>query len=211
MVDNCRRAREANLPVFLSVSRNRYLGEDIIETIRVAKELSKTVLINSFYTSPREETGRSGYQDDAATEMYINALRYMNQIEGNEAVVVSEDCLPPCGGPHHEILERGFLCGGGRSAFAIDWRGTMTPCTDMTLIRSYPLKDSFAAAWSRINQEVNNWPRVPECKGCAYNGVCNNCAASVLRYADPGKRPVGLCEQTREFVRNGVKRIPDCE
>ena len=211
VVDNFRRAREANLPVFLSVTPNRYLGEDIIETIRVAKELSKTVLINSFYTSPREETGRSGYQDDAATEMYINAFRYMNQLEGDETVAVSEECLPPCGGPHHEIPERGFLCGGGRSAFAIDWRGTMTPCTDMTLIRSYPLKDGFAAAWSKVNQEVNNWPRVPECKGCAYNGVCNNCAASVLRYADPGKRPIGLCEQTRDFVRNGVKRIPDCE
>ena len=78
VVDNFRRAREANLPVFLSVTPNRYLGEDIIETIRIAKELSKTVLINSFYTSPREETGRSGYQDDAATEMYINAFRYIN-------------------------------------------------------------------------------------------------------------------------------------
>ena len=211
VADNFRRAREAGLPVFLSITPSRYLGEDIIETIRVAKELSNTVMINSFYTSPREETGRSGYQDDAATEMYINAFRYMDQIEGNETAAVSEECLPPCGGPHHEILERGFLCGGGRSSFAIDWRGTMTPCTDMTLIRSFPLKEGFSAAWSQINQEVNNWPRVPECKGCAYNGVCNNCAASMLRYAEPGKKPVGLCKQTREFVRNGVKRIRDCE
>ena len=79
------------------------------------------------------------------------------------------------------------------------------------MIRSYPLKDGFATAWSRINQEVNNWPRVPECMGCAYEDVCNHCAARTLRYAEPGKVPTGLCEQTREMVRNGALYIPECE
>ena len=210
VADNFRRAAEADLPVFISITPSRYLGEDIFETIRAARELSRTVMINTFYTSPREETGRSGYQGDAETELYIRALQYMNRLEGHETVPVSEACLPPCGGSCRTAAERGFLCGGGRSSFAIDWKGTMTPCTDMTLIRGYPLQEGFAAAWSKVNREVNNWPRVPECAGCAYDDVCHNCAASVLRYADPGKKPAGLCAQTREFVRCGVKRIPEC-
>lgn len=211
VVKNFKQASDAGLPVFISITPNRFLGEDIFETIRIAKELSNKVIINTFYTSPREETGRSGYQDDADTDLYIRAIKYRAQLEGQKPIEINEERLPPAGGPCHETSECGFLCGGGRSAFAIDWKGIMTPCTDLDMIRSYPLKDGFATAWSRINQEVNNWPRVPECMGCAYEDVCNHCAAKTLRYAVPGKVPTALCEQTREMVRNGALYIPECE
>ena len=211
VMDNIRRLEEADIPFYISITPNRYLGEDVFETIRAAKELSRNVIINTFYISPREETGRSGYQGDVETELYIRALRYMYELDGQEITGVDEESLPPCGGPDHEISEYGFRCGGGRSSFVINWKGILTPCTNMTWIRGYPLKEGFAGAWSGMNREVNNWPRIPECKGCAYNGVCRNCAASALRYAGPGKKPTGLCEQTREFVRNGVLHIPECE
>lgn len=211
VINNFRQAKDAGLPVFISITPSKYLGEDIFETIRIARALSKKVLINNFYTSPREETGRSGYQDDADAELYIGAIKYLKQLDGINLAEIDEDKLPPIGGPCHETSECGFQCGGGRSAFAIDWKGAITPCTDMDMIRGYPLKDGFAAAWSKINQEVNNWPRVPECKGCPYEGVCNHCAARTMRYSEPGKIPVGLCEQTREMVRNGVMHIPECD
>lgn len=211
VVNNIKHASEAGLPVFISITPNRYLGEDIFETIRIAKELSKKVFINTFYTSPREETGRSGYQDDANTELYIRAIKYLARLNGRETIEINEEKLPPIGGNCHETSECGFQCGGGRSAFAIDWKGTITPCTDMDIIRGYPLEEGFAAAWAQINQEVNNWPRVPECEGCAYEEACDKCAAKMLRYAEPGKVPTELCEQTREFVRNGVKHISACE
>ena len=211
VVNNIRQASDAGLPVFISITPNRYLGEDIFETIRIAKELCEKVLINTFYTSPREETGRSGYQDDADMELYIRAIKYMAQLNGEEIIEINEEKLPPTGGPCHKTSECGFQCGGGRSAFAIDWKGAITPCTDMDMIRGYPLEEGFATAWSKINQEVNNWPRVPECEGCAYEEACDKCAAKMLRFAEPGKVPIGLCEQTREFVRNGLKHIADCD
>ena len=209
--NNIKRAIDAGLPVFVSITPNRYLGEDIFETIRVAKELGRSVVINTFYTSPREETGRSGYQDDADMDLYIRAIQYMGELDGHKTVEIGEEQLPPTGGPCHETTECGFLCGGGRSSFAIDWKGTMTPCTDMDMIRGYPLEDGFTAAWSKVNQEVNHWPRVPECEGCPYEKGCDKCAAKMLRYAEPGKVPTALCERTREFVRNGIGDIPECE
>ena len=211
VVTNIKQAKDAGLPVFISITPNRHLGEDIFETIRIARELCKHVVINTFYTSPREETGRSGYQDDADLDLYIRAIRYMGELNGQKAAEINEEKLPPAGGPCHETAECGFECGGGRSSFAIDWKGTMTPCTDMDLIRSYPLKDGFASAWLRINQAVNQWPRIPECKGCAYENVCNHCASNARRYAEPGKVPTALCERTREMVRRGVIHIPECE
>lgn len=211
VVNNFKQASDAGLPVFISITPNRYLGEDIFETIRIAKELSNKVIINTFYTSPREETGRSGYQDDADTDLYIRAIKYMAQLDGRKTVEVSEEKLPLIGGPCHETTECGFQCGGGRSAFSINWEGALTPCTDMDMIRGYPLADGFVAAWSKVNQVVNSWPRVPECEGCAYEEACDRCAAKMLRFAEPGKVPTGLCERTREFVRNGLKHIPECD
>ena len=155
VADNIKRAAEADLPIFLAVTPNRYLGEDIFETLRVAKELYQKVVINTFYTSPREDTGRSGYQHDADTELYIRALKYLKALNGIDTVEIDEDRLPPCGGPCHELSECGLQCGGGRSGFAIDWEGRMTPCTDLVGIQGYPLRDGFAAAWAKVNREAN--------------------------------------------------------
>ena len=211
VVNNFKRAMEADLPVYISITPNKYLGEDLLETIRVAKGLCRNVVINNLFTTPREETGRSEQKDDADFELYIRAFKFYNQLEGYETVEINEEVLPPCGGPCHETTECGLKCGGGRSSFAIDWKGTMTPCTDLNMICGYPLKDGFDAAWSKINHEVNQWPRVPECNGCPYYSVCHHCAANMLLFAEPGKQPTALCEQTRELVRNGIKHIPDCE
>ena len=211
IADNIKQAVKADLPVYISITPNKYLGEDLLETIRMAKDLCKIVFINNTIMAPRKETGRSEQQDDIELDLYIRACQLCFGMEGQKPSVISEDKLPPCGGPSHEVSEYGLLCGGGRSSFAIDWKGTMTPCTDLDIISAYPLKDGFTTAWSKINQTVNQWPRVPECKGCAYESACNNCAANVLRFAERGKMPTGLCERTKELVRNGVRSIPECE
>ncbi len=209
--NNIRNAIDAKIPVNLSITPSIYLGEDLLETVRVAKEMCRSVTINNCFMYPREETGRSGQWDDVDTDLYIRALQYAQELDGRAATPISEEKLPPYGGPCHETSECGFLCGGGRSGFAIDWKGTMMPCVNFQQIRGYPLKDGFAAAWSKVNYEANHWPRIPECDGCAYETVCNHCASNALQYAEPGKVPTAICERTREMVRNGVFRLPECE
>ncbi len=211
VVDNIKRAVEADLPVRINITPSSYLGEDIFETIRTARQICESVMINSTYTSPREETGRAGLQGDAELELYIRAYRYVDQLDGYETTEIDEKDLPPCGGSCHKADGCGLLCGGGRSSFAIDWRGMLKPCIEMDMVQGFPLRDGFAEAWAKVNREANSWPRVPECEDCAYAGVCNSCAANMLKYAAPGKQPFELCRQTRELVRNGVKRIPECE
>ena len=48
VVSNIKNAVGAGLPVYISLTPNRYLGENLFETIRVAKKLCKTVLLNSY-------------------------------------------------------------------------------------------------------------------------------------------------------------------
>ncbi len=208
---NIRRAIEAELPICISITPNQYLGEDLLETIRVAKNICKSVRINSFINIPREETGRSEQRDDVDIDLYIRAYKYCEQLEGRNPVEIGQDELPPCGGTSHKANACGLRCGGGRSMFSINWRGVLKPCIDMEMICGYPLKDGFSAAWAKVNYEANHWPSVPECESCVYNRICNNCAAKVAQLGEPGKLPKCLCEQTRKLVCSGVRHIPECE
>ena len=211
VAENVRKAIDAGLPVSVNVTPSAFLGEDVFETIRTARELCRLVTVNSVIFQPRDETGRSGQLDDPDADLYVRAYRLLDQLNGKEPVEISEEKLPPVGGPDHECAKCGLRCGGGRSGYVINWRGEMMPCNRMEMIKAFPLRDGFAHAWASVNQEAESWPMVPECERCAYNNVCDNCAANILRYGEPGKRPAALCELTIFYVRHGVKQVPDCE
>lgn len=208
---NIERINETGLPLALSITPNRYLGESVFDTVRLAKKVSKSLNINTSIFEPREETGRAGQKDDLDTDHYVRIYKLMDELEGRESVEIAEDQLPPIGGPHHECSECGVYCGAGRSSFVIDWRGTLTACNRLRKVEACPLKDGFKSAWSSVNQMAANWPRVPECKDCPYAPVCTLCVASMLECAEPGKLPLKMCERVRYLVKNGVWRIPECD
>ena len=85
------------------------------------------------------------------------------------------------------------------------------PCNRLEMVRAYPLKDGFKEAWAQINRAAETWPRVPECKGCAYRNICHHCAGTMLQYAEPGKQPKEMCEMIRYYVQNGIMHIPECD
>ena len=211
VASNLRMVQEAGLPLNITVTPSRYLGEDVFDTVHAAQSICPRVAVNSTLFSPREETGRAGLSHDASLELYARVYRHMEEQQGNILPVIPADRLPPAGGPHHVCEERGFQCGGGRSCFSIDWKGVMNPCTEMGIVRAYPLRDGFLEAWRLINRAVNAWPRVPECQECPYEQVCSNCAARVLQYGQAGTRQAALCERTKYFVQNGVIQLPKCE
>ena len=211
VVENTRKAIEAGLPVRVNITPSIYLGEDILETVRLGKSLSKAFMVSSGVFAPRKDTGRSQQQDNLETEMFIRIYQLIKEMDGDEVIEVDEDKLPPTGSACHECTEYGLQCGGGRSSFVITWEGVMIPCNRMDMIHADALNDGFPTAWKVINHGTNLWPRVPECKECPYNLVCERCTANQLRFAEPGKQPIELCERTKTFVRHGVRHIPDCE
>lgn len=209
--ENVRRAIGAGFNVRLVITPSRYLGEDVLETVRVARSMTPKVIINSTIITPREETGRAGQKDDPDADLYVRIFRLANELDGIATKEISADDLPPVGGPCHECDQRGLGCGGARSGFVTDWRGNLMPCNSLDMIRADALKDGFRSAWDSIRREVLDWPRVPECTGCAYSGVCHHCAGIMRLYAEPGQQPVAMCEQIRYMVRHGVMQLPECE
>ena len=211
VAENVKRAIDAGFNVKLVITPNRFLGEDVLETIRTATKISRKVVVNSSIITPREETGRSGQRDDPDADLYVRIFRLMNELDGIETKEIDPEDLPPAGGPCHECEQRGLGCGGARSGFVTDWQGNLMPCNSLDLIKADPFKDGFKAAWDSIHEQVMNFPQVPECQGCAYAEVCHRCAGIMILYAEPGKQPVEMCEQIRYLVRHGVMKLPECD
>ena len=208
---NIRNAIEAGLTVSVSVTPNVYLGEDVLDTIRFAKSLCKIVVINDNIIPPREETGRAEQIDDPDPDIYVKAYRLLNELEGRKNMELSPDQLPVPGGPCNTCKECGIQCGAGRSGFTANWKGNIQPCSRLDKMQGNVLEDGFPEAWRKINQWANEFPRIPKCNGCAYDGICNNCAANILHYMEPGKQLTELCERTKYLVQNGVRHFTECE
>ena len=209
---NIRKAVDAGLPIAISITPNRYLGEDVFETVRVAHGLTRNVTINDFIFPPREETGRAEQQDDPETDMYIRIYRLMNDLNGMGNREIDPEMLPPECGKDPDVQKCGLRCGGGRSGCIITWDGIMVPCYQLMMIRDYPLQVGVKKAWDTVHSEVMNWPVFSGCDGCAYANVCKNkCAGNQLRFARPGEKPKELCEQTKKVVCNGVFHLPELE
>ncbi len=211
VIGNVRKAIEAELPISISVTPSSFLGDDVLETVRLAKSLGKRVTVNPNIFSPREETGRADQQDDPETKLYIRIYQLINELEGVENRKIDLAKLPPECGEDPDGQQRGLRCGGGRSGFAMDWKGTMMPCNQLPMICTYPLLEGFKEAWARLYKKVSDWPVYSGCIGCPYALVCNSCAGNQLRFAKPGEKPEGLCKQTKDYVCSGVRAFQDPE
>lgn len=208
---NIRNAVEAGLTVSVSITTTSYLGEDVLDTVRAAKSLCRIVVINDSLIPPREETGRAGQVCDPDLDIYVKACRLLNELEGRRNMDISPDQLPAPGGPCASCTECGIQCGAGRSGFTANWKGNLQPCSRLDKIQENALENGFPEAWRKVNQWARELPRIPKCEGCAYDGICNNCAANILLYTGPGRQLTELCERTQYLVQNGVGHIPVCD
>lgn len=211
VIQGIQRVQEADIPLLLSITPNKYLGEDALETLRIAYSMSNHVFINSMLFKPQTETGRNIEGAEADLDLYTRIFRLSAEMRGRKTAEFYDGDLPEPGGPCHECDKKGVKCGGGRSGFVINWKGEMLPCNRLDMLKGYPLRDGFETAWEQIHRGAENWPRVPECEGCPYEMICSHCAANMLQFADPGQFPAKLCERTMYFVRRGVWELPDCE
>lgn len=208
--DNILRVRAAGLPLLVTITPSRLLGEDVYETIRAAREISENVFINTSLFVPEDEPWRMSAADDPDVEYYVSVLRYNQALQGLPCRECPESALPEPGGPHTGSTDRGLACGGGRSGFVITWKGEMRICNRLNP-KGYPLRDGFDEAWRTIHEAAVNWPRAAECRDCAYEAVCNKCAAEALKYAKAGERPTALCVKTRYMASRGVLSLSDCD
>ena len=208
---NIRELIAADIPLKITVTPSKYMGEGVFDTIRMAASFGVLYEVNTMLFEPHEETGRSDQMHDLDLDSYVQVLRLLNELRGIETCEIDPETLPQPGGSCHECTKYGLPCSAGRSFFTIQWDGRMVPCSCIPEICAYPITEGFQLAWNNVRELCLQRPQTPECKDCPYLPVCIRCPGIQARFAQPGKQPLELCELIRYLVQRGGYIVPNCD
>ena len=227
---NIRATRDADLPITLAITPNRFMEEDAMQIIDVAQSLGVPYAINSELFEPRPETGRVGQNINISLDTYIRMLKKQREFFGEgdapaaeraerteraeraeravNVVVLKEEEIPTPGG--NGVEQRGIRCAAGRSMFEIDWRGRMYGCSSLRSLYADPfdeLAGGFAGAWRSINKRAINILTPAECVGCAYSEVCITCPAAHEQNGSSAHCNREYCERVKRMVEERVIEV----
>ena len=201
---NLELAKEAHLPVVLTITPNRFMADDIQQLLEVVEDLNIPYNINSSLIVPRANTGRK--LEDMSIDQYISLYKLKKKIDKDEEC----DCTGDIKVPDENHLGRrvfGLQCGGGRGSFTIKYDGSISPCASLYDISANTLEMGFLNAWKYINNLANNYPMPQECYGCVYHDYCLLCPAIHRNANRIGHCDPRVCERTKKLVQNGIIRI----
>ncbi len=186
---NIRAAIEAGLHLRLKITPSAYMLPWVDKIMEYAKTFgADDVSVNTLLTEANPDTGRS--MEDFGLSLEENAhihrqyydmfLRTLKRQAEEEEELMGEI---PADEPH--ILPRGLYCNGGRTAFAVNWDGTMVPCPTFprNVICADVKNNGFEKAWLEVNQGVKDYTVPDECRVCAYNNKCHYCPPQHKRVA----------------------------
>ncbi len=206
VIENIRRATEANLPLKITLTPNPYLTlNENKELIRFASTLGVQFQVNSGLINPREQTERDNSFYDLSVEDYMEFFKLEKSLKGELPPAECTTDLPKAGGETDGSVPKGIRCGGARSSFNITWNGKMVPCNRYTHICSEPLKEGFTASWNEIHNQVMEILLPVECENCTYRYASKGCAAGHAD-AKPGHASHEQCKWCRAMVKNGFAK-----
>ena len=176
VVRNIRLALEAGLTIQIMITPSSYMSPWAERVMALAKSFGVRVMVNDFLIEPHNNTGRKKEDFDLSLE---DDLRIQEK---------KKAMLPPLYSPDdHEIFmkrrnrsalsDKGLYCDAGRSAFAINWDGSLLPCLSFPrdVVRAYPLRDGFRQAWREVNEVMKNYEVPKACHSCEVNDKCHYC------------------------------------
>ena len=199
VIQSVQRVMASNLPLRISITPSKYAQDNLEELIRYVHSLGVSYAINSTLYTPRDETGRSGEQNDLSIEEYVHLGRFVKEIEGVHPEQACTERLAPV----QQIRQspKGLRCGAGRDGFAVNWQGQMQPCLMLCHICEELQTTPFGVCWERIHREAENYPALEECQTCAYVRRCPySCVAMHLPYGKSGHVDPELCNRAKRMV-----------
>lgn len=197
--ENIINVRDAGLSLSLAITPSIHMRDDVETLIRLAESLHVKYGVNPQLMQPRNETGRS--KEDISLDDYMSIYHLLSSIHHEDLKTVDWSEVPK---ENTEGPQRyGIRCGAGRSSFAINYDGTMSPCNSLDEIKAEPLKIGFDQAWQQISNAAEKYPIPFECGDCVYQKHCLSCvavhnSAPVQGHCDPT-----VCARTRRLVQEG--------
>ena len=178
VVANIHAAIDAGLHLRLMITPSSYMSPWTERIMELARSFGVQVMVNSLLVEPNDDTGRTkkdfGLQQEETDRIFqkrdeLFPPNYMTPEEEQELYGNREK--------RADVSERGLYCNSGRTAFAINWDGTMSPCLNFPrdVLLSYPLRDGFDTAWRQINEGIKNYTVPEKCHTCACQTKCHYC------------------------------------
>ena len=188
----------AGIRVQISITPNRFMINDIRPLVELAHTMGVPYEINCRLIQPRENTGRN--IEDLTIDQYIEIYHIRAELT-NTKLYPSDLCdLPEQS--RTVSVQKGLLCGAGRSSFAISYDGYMMPCVSLEEVSAPVLTLGFEKAWEIIHQKSTTYLLPGECITCAYYPVCIHCQAQ-HKNAPMGHCNPQICERTRKLAEAG--------
>ena len=182
----------ANIPCSLATTLINESSDDFLEIHRFAKEHNLKHITGVYLHHAREDRDVDVQKLRIAPDRRIKIENDLRHIDG---LAEMEDCsLKRSNISENDIIQKGFLCGGGRNGFHITWRGVMHTCPAFDVLKAYPVRDGLKNAWKDLVHQVDNVNALTECQLCEYRSSCCTCAA--MHYEDTkefGKVSPTLC------------------
>ena len=202
---NLRMANEALLPIRISITPNRYLGDSIEALLQCAASTGIAFDVGSSLFSPREETGRNDGFRDLEVEDYVRIFKMEQAIKGYLPPVECETDPPAPNGDCNGEAPRGLRCGAGRSTFTVTWDGTIMPCNRLLHLGVPYERGGFIETWKQLNQHAMNYLLPAECETCNHRYASRDCAAAhqgKAGHADPEQ-----CKWCKAMVKAGFAQL----
>lgn len=208
--ENICRLNAAGFPLKIAVTPSAFM-QDGEEIIRLLHGAGLSYNINSGMLQPREETGRA--LADASLPTYAAMILLTKKLKGKMIDDACDQESLPAPGQAGVVAEsaKGVRCGGGRSSFAVDWRGGMRPCNDFPCQSEDVRSLGFAEAWKRINRLAKEYPRPIECENCVYRKICKHCVAEHAAGTPVGHASPAVCAWAKTMVANGLLSLQQPE
>ena len=207
VVSAIRKLREAGIRVGVVVTPSSYMKEEFIDIRRFCIENKFPCQSNSFQLLKNREHPD---KDDHFLSMdeIIELSKAQHELEGK--TLTPMDCTPEPGG-NSTVAPKGLVCNAGAGAVVVSWDGRMYPCVMLPVGNISLLEMSYAEAWEKTKEAVQEMLLGMECVGCPYDKTCNKCPAVRLTGLYTGHCEPDVCELTRKLVVAGVKKLGTTE
>lgn len=202
--NNICRLKEANLPVRIAITPNKYLQDNVLDILNLCKENGWKYLINKALIEAHYDTGRSINDFSMTVEEEISLQK---RIHSSKLEVKTDLDLEIPQLIEGESNVYSSQCAAGKSSFAVSWDGKLRPCLADDSIEIPMLNHTFSEAWGELCIKSQNIIQPIECETCKMRKACYDCYITRSDPQNPGHRNAQTCKVTLNLIKSGIRKI----
>lgn len=179
---NIRAAIAAGLHLRIMITPSSYMSLWTEQTMELANTFEVPVVVNSMLIEPNNGTGRKKEDFTLAETENEKIMQKKEELFPPKLLTKEEEdelfsLVEEIAEGRSDVSEKGLFCNSGRTYFALNWDGTMSPCLNFprAIVCFDALRLGFSKAWREVNEGIKNYSVPEKCHSCEVNTKCHYC------------------------------------